>query len=822
MSAAETLSLTDLEQTHHHLHMLWDGADPSILGLAEFPDDAPEQLFWFSSDKLHDAAGALVRAADAGRTVYASMGLRTARPGSGRGDAATISAIAGPWADIDYRGPGHKHANLPPSREAALALIDEALPLRPTLIIDSGGGVDPLWLLKEPWHFENPDEQRRAEALLDRTHLALKYAAQAHGWHIDNVSDLARIRRVAGTINWKIPGDPRPVSILRDNGPRYTLDELEELLPDLPEAAQGSRSDVPHVSESKERLTDEERKLLITGMRDAWGDGVRHNCALYFGGYCWNASINEADALQMTEELSRNDRKPGDRQKTVLDTYARGRDGKRVSGYYGLRDTVGVSSENLVILEQARERFRCRVEPKNDAATQQASASPEQPHLTDLGNAKRLVARHGEDLRYCQERGAWFVWDGQRWTVDQSGEIVRRAKDTILAMYVEAGDLPEAARKALVKHALSSEAASRIKAMISLAESELGVPVLLDDLDRDPMVLNVQNGTIDLRTGDLQPHDRRDLITRLVPIDYDPLANCPTWHTFLDRVLSGKTELIEFIQRAAGYSLTGNTSERCFFLLYGMGRNGKSTLVETLQDVMADLGATTPTETLLATRDGSIPNDIAALKGVRFVAASEIGEGRKLAEAKIKALTGGDTISARFMRGEFFNFRPVFKLWISTNHKPKITETTDAIWDRIRLIPFSVRIPKDQQDPQLRDKLRMELPGILTWAVEGCLAWQREGLKDPVEVLAATSAYRQESDLLGAFIDDLCVLEENVQSPAKALYAAYTQWCEDSGERAITQTAFGKTLAERGFDTARVGKERTRYWLGIGLKGGAE
>lgn len=447
---------------------------------------------------------------------------------------------------------------------------------------------------------------------------------------------------------------------------------------------------------------------------------------------------------------------------------------------------------------------------------------PESFHATDLGNAKRLVARHGEDLRYCQERDCWYAFDGQRWNVDQSGEIPRRAKDTVVSMYAEAADLPEAERKALIRHALNSESASRIKAMISLAESEPGIPVMLDALDRDPWLLNVQNGTIDLRTGELRPHNRQDLITRLSPIDYDPLATCPTWDKFLQHVLSGKADLIKFIQRAAGYSLTGITSERCFFLLYGVGRNGKSTLVETLQDVMADLAATTPTETLLATRDGSIPNDIAALKGVRFVAASETGEGRKLAEAKIKALTGGDTISARFMRGEFFNFRPVFKLWLSTNHKPKITETTDAIWDRIRLIPFSVRIPKEQEDKRLRAKLQAELPGILAWAVDGCLAWQQEGLLEPADVMAATDAYRQESDLLGAFIEDACVLGEKVQASARSLYAAYTQWCEESGERTVTQTAFGKSLTERGFERELVGTARMRYWVGIGLKGGNE
>jgi putative DNA primase/helicase len=219
----------------------------------------------------------------------------------------------------------------------------------------------------------------------------------------------------------------------------------------------------------------------------------------------------------------------------------------------------------------------------------------------------------------------------------------------------------------------------------------------------------------------------------------------------------------------------------------------------------------------MASRTTEIPNDVARLKGARFVFASEGEEGRRLAEAKIKELTGGDTITARFMRGEWFDFRGEFKLWLGTNHKPNVRGTDRAIWDRIRLIPFTVRIPDEEQDKDLLDKLLAEAPGILAWAVEGCLAWQRDGLSEPAEVREATESYRSEMDVIGHFIEDACEFALTAQATAKALYAGYVAWCEDAGEKAVTQQAFGRALTERGLEAKQVGKDRRRTWTGIGL-----
>ena len=442
--------------------------------------------------------------------------------------------------------------------------------------------------------------------------------------------------------------------------------------------------------------------------------------------------------------------------------------------------------------------------------------TPGNLHQTDLGNAERLVARHGADLRYCHPWRRWLVWDGRRWAIDDTGEIRRRAKDTTRAIYAEASQLAdENARKARAKWAMGSENRTRLDAMIYLAQSEAGIPVLPDELDADPWLLTVNNGTLDLRTGELRPHAPTDFITKLGPVDYDPDAEAPIWMAFLNRIMGEKETLITFLQRAVGYSLTGDMGERAFFFLHGCGANGKSTFLETILAMAGDYGLRTPTETLMIKRGQAIPNDVARLKGSRLVTAAESEEGKRLAEALIKDLTGGDTIAARFMRAEWFDFRPQCKIWLATNHKPTVRGTDKAIWDRIKLIPFGVIIPEDEQDKRLVEKLKAELPGVLAWAVKGCLAWYKDGLGIPDEVKSATAVYRDEMDVLGAFIADRCFLEKTAQGTAKALYSAYKSWCETNGERAISKRSFGLRLAERGLDRYNDGK--TRSWIGIGL-----
>jgi putative DNA primase/helicase len=462
-----------------------------------------------------------------------------------------------------------------------------------------------------------------------------------------------------------------------------------------------------------------------------------------------------------------------------------------------------------------------RYEPADDDARislngHGAAPGPPEYNRTDLGNAERFVADHGEAVRYCYPWRKWIVRTRARWERDEAGQVHRLAKETVRGIYREASAAEEEdRRKALAKHAAASESETRIRAMIELAKSE--VPISPHELDSDPWLLNVLNGTIDLRTGDLQGHRREDLITKLAPVEYDPDAPAPTWEAFLERVLPGE-DLRAFVQRAVGYSATGDTSEQCMFIHHGPGANGKSTFQETAAAVLGDYAMRTPTETLLVKRSGGVPNDVARLKGARFVTASETEEGRRLAESLVKDLTGQDTISARFMWAEWFDFKPTHALHLSTNHKPEIRGTDAAIWRRIRLIPWTVYIPPAEQDRRLAEKLREELPGVLAWIVRGCLAWQRDGLRAPEEVRKATMAYRAEMDVLAAFLADCCVRDENEEAFAGELWGAWKRWCEETGEQHGTQKRFGGRLAERGFLNHRDSKTGRKMWSGLSLR----
>jgi P4 family phage/plasmid primase-like protien len=436
--------------------------------------------------------------------------------------------------------------------------------------------------------------------------------------------------------------------------------------------------------------------------------------------------------------------------------------------------------------------------------------------MTGVGNAERLIATHGKSLRYCNDWKKWLVWDGQRWGIDSIEEVKRLAKDTLRKLIAEANQLADLeARKALLKWAMRSESEFGIREMVNLAISEPGVAVMTESLDANPMLLNVENGTVDLYTGQLTSHNRADLITKLAPVAYDLNATCPLFLRFMDRIMDGNQELIGFIQRAIGYSLTGRTDEQVLLICHGSGANGKSTLFDLLLYIIGDYGSQTATQTLMVRRNDSIPNDIARLKGARLVTAVESDEGQRLSEALIKQLTGGDRVAARFMRAEWFEFIPTFKLWLATNHKPTIRGGDHSIWRRIRLVPFNVTIPDAEQDKGLAKKLREEASGILRWAVEGCLDWQREGLGLPDVVKAATEGYRSEMDTVTQWISECCVEAKNAKATAADLYDSYRNWCVTSNENAVHKTPFGQKLRERGYEPKK--SDSQRLWQGIGL-----
>ena len=467
--------------------------------------------------------------------------------------------------------------------------------------------------------------------------------------------------------------------------------------------------------------------------------------------------------------------------------------------------------------------------PPSDAdAPPTEKPRPASFQLTDDGNGLRLVHRHGDDLRYCYAWKQWLVWDGRRWKRDDGDGIEMRAKETARALLHEAGDCVDPnEQKALASHALKMQSYPRLQAMIAYARSE--VPTRAEEWDTDRWLLNCPNGTVDLRTGQLRPHDRTDRNTKITGADFDPDARAPGWEGFLESILPS-ADVRAFVQRAAGYALTGDVSEQCLFFLYGHGSNGKSTLLRTLMDALGDYAMQAAPDLLIAKEgaSGGPNNDVAELQGARFVATVEVEDGKRMAEGLVKQITGGDVIKARFMRENFFAFTPTHKIFLAANHKPAIRGQDFAIWRRIKVVPFEQQfkdaedaLPGEQlKDKDLPDKLRDELPGILAWAVRGCQEWRRKGLGEPEAVKAATAEYREEQDALRDFLNDCCVLRPSLTVSAGGLYKAYGDWCEQNGERALGKKTFTQRLREQnGIEpAAKVPPTWARGFVGIALR----
>jgi putative DNA primase/helicase len=436
--------------------------------------------------------------------------------------------------------------------------------------------------------------------------------------------------------------------------------------------------------------------------------------------------------------------------------------------------------------------------------------------FTDAGNGERFIARHGLDVRYVSTWRTWMVWDGARWRLDDLCEPERRALETVRAIHLEVDGYETADRKATFKHAVDSESAHRLDALLRRARSVGGIAVRPDDFDAQPMLFNCANGTVDLTMGQLRPHNRADLLTKRSAVSYDSAAGCPQWIKFLQRVLDQDEDVIGYLQRAMGYTLTGDTNAQVLHLLYGLGRNGKSTFLEVFAEVMGDYGMQADFSSFLDGKKGGPRDDLAALAGMRMVRSSEVGEGKVLDETLIKALTGQETVRARHLYAKAFEFKPTFKLWFSANHKPVIRGTDLAIWRRIRLVPFMVTIPLDDIDPNLGDKLRAELPGILNWVVAGALAWRRDGLKPPPIMQIVTEQYRTESDVMGAFLSECCDVGASYEVGASELYLAFKRWCERNKEWLPSQTHFGRRLDDRGFTVRRTSTHKIRRGLQLG------
>ena len=433
---------------------------------------------------------------------------------------------------------------------------------------------------------------------------------------------------------------------------------------------------------------------------------------------------------------------------------------------------------------------------------------------SDLGNAKRFVREFAERVKYCNDWGTWLIFDGRKWKKDRTLQIEDMAKTIPALIHEEASrSITPEERVKIAKHALKSESAYSIKEMLKLAASDPMIAMTHEAFDVDPMLLNVLNGVVDLRSGKLVKHNPNFMMTKLAPVEYNPDATSKIWDGFIKDVTGGDEELAKFIQKAVGYSLTGNTSEDVLFFVYGPTATGKSTFLEAIKSILGDYSKTADFESFLKRNGSNGPrDDIAILEGARMVVSVEVDEGKKLAEGLIKQLTGGDTIACRPLYKGTIQFVPAMKLWLAANHKPKVSAEDGAMWRRIRMLPFNQTIPEDKRDPALKARLKDTKetgPAILAWAVKGCLMWQQEGLKAPKRVKEATDSYRQSQDIIGDFIEAHIEACEGETLARSKVYEAYKEWCDKNGERSLTQTTLTQKLLERGWKEGSRGRERT-------------
>lgn len=585
-----------------------------------------------------------------------------------------------------------------------------------------------------------------------------QYAWVSHVGSDDGTKDLARVLRLPGTKNYKYNPSPTVTIVKSDFDLTYSLPELE---------------------------------AEATAWRAAEKPNVKPNVAAA-------------------------DRIPNGARNETLTSLA------------GSMRRRGMSPDSITAALLAENQKRCDPPLAEREVRQVASSvaryAPTLPVVifnhTDYGNAQRFVARHGDKMRYCTPWGKWLIWDGQRWRLDDTAEVVRLAKDTVRSIYGEAeSTADDTTRKGIAKHAMKSESASRIREMIGLAESEPGIPVTPAQLDANPWLFNCVNGTISLRTGELRPHDPLDLITKMSPVIYDPDAQLDLWDSFIAWVTGDRQDFAFYLQKSIGYGLTGVTSEEKLFMLLGPEATGKSTFAEAVKSTLGDYAKTADFESFLQRSfTGGIRNDIADLAGARFVVSIEVDEGKRLAEGLVKTVTGGDTIKARHLYHEGFEFTPQFKLWLAANHAPRVNADDGALWRRIVRLPFERIIPKDKRDGNVKAYLRDPFiggPAILAWAVKGCLLWQAEGLAEPDVIEKATEAYRHEQDPLTDFIEECCIVRPEATISRREFNAAYEAWCKKHGEAQATPKEIAANLRTR-FKEGRSYTD-SRSWEGICL-----
>ena len=555
-----------------------------------------------------------------------------------------------------------------------------------------------------------------------------------------------------------------------------------------------------------------EKLAAATLISKHWPKGSRHSAALALAGALLNSQWTVEDVTEFVTAVCEGarDSEIKDRLQAVADTAGNRSKGEDVTGWPRLSDLVG-SHVVEKVTGWLSIQFRQRGIGDN---------GPPDGHVairwTDIGNAKRFSSQHRKHARWVSDMGVWIVWQGNRWAVDQGPAVTKFAQETAKSIFQEVADEPDSKNKEeLSKWAVRTGNQQRLQAMVE--QSKPHMLICFTELDKDPWLLNCKNGVVNLLTGKLSKPDPNLWLTKLTGTNFDPDANCPEFEKFLNTIMGGDDDLIRFVQRAFGYSLTGSTKEQCFFIAHGNGANGKSTLINVVRDILGDYAANSQIESFSVQKfTASIRNDLARLRGARLVTTAESEKGQELAESLIKQLTGGDRITTRFMRKEFFEFVPTFKLWLATNHKPKIAGDDSAFWRRVHLLPFEITIPPDQQDKDLVQRLMLEAEGILAWAVKGCLKWQKAELSPPDRVKKATDEYQGEMDFVRQFVDEEIGTNPDCVVTKADMHKAYQNWRWSNGGENLSQPELTRRLKQLGLDEGR-NNQSGRHWKGVYL-----
>jgi P4 family phage/plasmid primase-like protien len=771
----------------------------------------------------------------------------------GRGLEADVAVVPGLWADIDTKVCEDPIGFLSGLREHA-----------PTVVVWSGNGAQAYWLFNTPVvvpdRYELPEASAttRGElrALNERWRLWL--ISRGAG-QLDAVQDLARIFRLPGTVNWKDPTDLKPVRVVLV-GKRHLYDTLLEATKEIrtPDWVTASRK---VLTQGEAAAAFALRGSVLSTEADQvaqrWAEKIpgwiertgSRNKALYLYAQQLNDHhLSQLDVEEFTLRAAQAlpEHAPGGELAPILEGEALACARSALSlpprgpaltplpdwaevGWTGEDDsdeTVGDSPGAAG-----------RALPWNEDERGQRN-------LTESGNALRLVDNFGSDLRWVLDREAWLLWDGRRWAYVTEVEVMTKARLSARMILVEAAACDDVDRRgALTKWAVRSESAGAITAAVRLARADPRVHVKADDLDQDRWLLCTPSGVVDLRTGELKPARREDLITRLTRVGYEGGGggggggvSCGRWLAHLEKVLAGSGEMMSYLQRALGYSLTGDCSEQVFFIMFGRGANGKSVTLHTISDVLGDYGHQAAPDLLLARRGEPHPTEQAELLGKRFVVATETQVNRAFDERTVKALTGQDKLRARFMRRDFFTFIPEFKLWMAVNDMPRVRDTSVGFWRRVQALFFGVQIPEGERVDNLQEWLvESEGEGILRWLVDGCREWQRIGLLPPEEVIAHVAEYREEQDRSGEFFTEHLLFGSEAEAagvaelgadwsggePFARLWTAYVAWCDVQNiheSLRLKEGQFRTRLRELGCKPVKV--RGSRAWTKVYLRSG--